>query len=1054
MEKQYWEDPLVFKINKEDGHAIAMPYDDVDSALSGDESSYKQSLNGMWKFYWQRGMKKQPKNFERLGFNDSEWDEIKVPSVWQTQGYSVPYYYASTFPRVISRSRHRIPHINHKMQEIGFYRRSFNVSDAWAGREVFVHFGAAKAALEVYINGSFVGYSQGSMTPHEFNITKFLRYGEENLITAKVYRYSDGTYLEDQDMWWLCGIYRDVYLYAESPVCIRDFYFRTTFDNFYNDATASLDVVLKNYWAIKGTAVLEAKLISENGEEIPLGEMSADLDFSKKTLKFRANVSNPLKWSAESPHLYKLVIILKTDDRICAVKTYDVGFKQVEIKGEKIYFNGMPLMIRGVNRHDFDPDNGWAVPKERYTQDLDIMKQNNINSIRTSHYPNDPYFYEMCNKYGFYVMDECEVETHGVRRKGVPGSNPLWTGAVVDRMERMVLRDRNNPCIFMWSLGNEAGDGDNFAKMKEAALALDDTRQFHYEGDFDLTKSDVISRMYPTADIMEKLGKKEPITISFYDNIANQLAADSKPISAEMYEGKPVVLCEYAHSMENSLGNFKEYMDDFEKYDNMCGGFIWDFVDQTIHRVNENGQDEWLYGDDFAKQEPRKLISFPNTTAMAGSNTYFCANGIIGADRTVHPQIHEVKKVYAEIKTEMFDIQQGTYKVKNKFLFTDVSSYVCRWVVTANGEEISSGELDEFACEPLSETFITIPYNYTTLPFDKEIVLTISFYTKQAALGLDKDYEIAWDQFVLNALPQPEAPVSNGNLDFSVKGKTVEINGDTFFVCIENGRITNYSIGGRERLRAPLEPYYFRALTDNDIDFLNFTPFLIPFHPYYKWKRASKRAKAIKTVAKAGEDNCVEVHIAWSTPGLKNSVSTYKIYPDRRIYVYHSAIPKANMIKFGAQMVLNGTMEYVKWYGRGPYPTYCDRKTGAKIGNYELTVTELEHRYMRPQESSNRADVRYFTIADDEGMGFRISSYFDNPINFSAYHYTTEGLDKAKHVHQIPYNSKVTTVNIDHMLCGVGGDLPGQAFVREPYIMKKGEKQSYSFVIEPIKAGD
>ena len=296
--------------------------------------------------------------------------------------------------------------------------------------------------------------------------------------------------------------------------------------------------------------------------------------------------------------------------------------------------------------------------------------------------------------------------------------------------------------------------------------------------------------------------------------------------------------------------------------------------------------------------------------------------------------------------------------------------------------------------------------------------------------------------------------MSNGNLDFSVKGKTVEINGDAFFVCIENGRITNYSIGGRERLRAPLEPYYFRALTDNDIDFLNFTPFLIPFHPYYKWKRASKRAKAIKTVAKAGEDNCVEVHIAWSTPGLKNSVSTYKIYPDRRIYVYHSAIPKANMIKFGAQMVLNGTMEYVKWYGRGPYPTYCDRKTGAKIGNYELTVTELEHRYMRPQESSNRADVRYFTIADDEGMGFRISSYFDNPINFSAYHYTTEGLDKAKHVHQIPYNSKVTTVNIDHMLCGVGGDLPGQAFVREPYIMKKGEKQSYSFVIEPIKAGD
>lgn len=644
MEKQYWENPSVFKINKEDGHAIAMPYDDVESALSGEESKYKQSLNGKWKFYWQRGLRNQPTGFERMGFNDSAWDEINVPSVWQTEGYSVPYYYASTFPRAISRNKLRIPHINHRMQEIGIYRRKFALDKSFAGREIFLHFGAAKAAIEVYVNGNFVGYGQGSMTPHEFNVTKYLRYDEENVVAAKVYRYSDGTYLEDQDMWWLCGIYREVYLFAESPVSIRDFYFRTKFDNFYNNATALLDIEIKNYWAFNGNASIEAKLISPNGSEIVLGSSKISLEANSADIRFVADIEEPEKWSAEMPNLYKLVMILKLDEKTVAVKTYDVGFKQVEIKGEKIYFNGMPLMVRGVNRHDFDADHGWAVPKERYTQDLDIMKQNNINAIRTSHYPDDPYFYDMCNKYGFYVMDECEVETHGVRRKGVPGSNPVWTAAVVDRMQRMVLRDRNNPCIFMWSLGNEAGDGDNFAKMKEAALKLDDTRQFHYEGDFDLTKSDVISRMYPTEDIMEKLGKKEPITISLYDNIANQLAADSKPIKAEMYEGKPILLCEYAHSMENSLGNFQEYMDDFERYDNMCGGFIWDFVDQTIHRVNENGQDEWLYGDDFAKQEPRNIINIPNTTAIAGSNTYFCANGLIGADRQPHPQITEVKK--------------------------------------------------------------------------------------------------------------------------------------------------------------------------------------------------------------------------------------------------------------------------------------------------------------------------------------------------------------------------------------------------------------------------
>lgn len=1050
MEKYIWEDPKIIKVNKEDGHVIAMPFDDAESALSGEESKYKLSLNGMWKFYWQRGLENQPSDFEKTDFNDREWNEIKVPSVWQTQGYSVPYYYASTFPKAISRSKHSIPKINHKMQEIGFYRKAFELPADFDGREIFIHFGAAKAALEVYVNGSYVGYSQGSMTPHEFNITKFVRPGEENIVCAKVYRYSDGTYLEDQDMWWLCGIYREVYIFAESPVAIRDFFFRTEFDTFYKDAVASLDVEIMNYGALNGKVSCKAYLLSNTGREIELGEESLKLERAKTKFSMKAEIKNPKKWSAEHPDLYTLVVSVSVGKKTYAVKTYKVGFKQVEIKGEKIYFNGMPLMIRGVNRHDFDPDNGWAVPRERYSQDLDIMKQNNINSIRTSHYPDDPYFYEMCNEYGFYVMDECEVETHGVRRKGVPGSNPMWTDAVVDRMERMVLRDRNNPCVFMWSLGNEAGDGSNFAKMKEAALKLDNTRQFHYEGDFDLTKSDVISRMYPTADIMKKLGNKEEIKITLYDNIANQLAADSKPIKPEMYEGKPVILCEYAHSMENSLGNFQEYMDDFEKYDNMCGGFIWDFVDQTIHRVSEDGKDMWLYGDDFAKDEPRSAIDIPNTTALAGSNTYFCANGIIAADRTVHPQIYEVKKVYAEIKTEAFDINKGTYRVKNKFLFTDISAFTCRWSVEAEGDILDSGELEKFECEPLSETYITIPYDITTFPDDKEVVLTVSFFTRKKTPGRKTNYEVAWDQFILNPMPQPVAPKAEGDLSFTKKGNTVDISGDAFAIKIDNGRITSISLDGREKLKAPMEPYYFRALTDNDIDSLNFVPALIPLHPYYRWRTASHKAKAVRTVASAGSDNCVEVHIAWHTPLLKNAVSTYKIYPDRRIYVYHSAVPAANMIKFGTRLTLDGKMEYVNWYGRGPHATYCDRKTGAKITCHKSTVTALEHRYMRPQENANRTDVRYLTITDRNGYGFKFTSYFDNFMDFSAHHYTIEQLEKATHVHTIPYNNDITALNIDHMQCGVGGDMPGQAFVREPYIMKKGVKQSYSFVMEPV----
>lgn len=1051
MEKFRWENPEIFKINKEDGHAIMMPFDNEKDALSANESNYKQSLNGKWKFYWQRGLKNQPENFQLTSFDDSHWDEINVPSVWQTQGYSVPYYYASTFPKAFSRSKGKIPSIDHDMQEIGFYRKSFTLNENFNGRETFLHFGAAKSALEVYVNGEFVGYSQGSMTPHEFNVTKVLKPGE-NVITAKLYRYSDGSYLEDQDMWWLCGIYREVYLFAEPKLCLRDFYFKTDFDDSYTDSNVTLNMYINNYNNIRGKMIASAKLIDSNNEEILLGTKETELSGGNEAVTFTETVKAPEKWSAETPNLYTLVMTIELDGKIICVKTYKVGFKKVEIKGEKIYYNGMPLMIKGVNRHDFDCDNGWAVPREIYTQDLDIMKQNNINSIRTSHYPDDPYFYDMCNKYGFYVMDECEVETHGVRRKGVPGSNPVWTGAVVDRMQRMVLRDRNNPCVFMWSLGNEAGDGSNFMEMKKAALALDNSRQFHYEGDFDLTKSDVISRMYPTKDIMEKLGNKQPITISLYDNIANQLAADSKPIKAEMYEGKPVVLCEYAHSMENSLGNFQEYIDDFEKYDNMCGGFIWDFVDQALHVKDENGNDNYLYGTDFQGQEPHKLIDIPNTTAMTGSNVYFCANGIIGADRKPHPQIVEVKHGYQNIGITAVDASNGEFKLKNKFLFTNLSDFNCKWVIKAEGEEVLSGELGKIECAPLEECNIKIDFDSSKLPKDKEVILTVSFETTKESLGIEKDYEIAFEQFIINAMPQPKDDNADGNLDFDIDGKRVTVKGDNLEVIVDDGKIVSYKIEGKELLKAPLMPNYFRALTDNDIDFLNFTPQWAKFHPFYAWQRATHHTRADKTEVIKNK-NAVEIHIAFSTAGLKKSVATYRVYPDGRLYVFHSAVPTKGMLRFGYQMTMDKSMEYITWYGRGPKPTYIDRKLGSKIDLYKSSVTDFEYRYMRPQESSNRCDVRYFTLTDKNGFGIKVDAYYDNPINFSAYHYTTDGLEKATHINDIPYED-ITTVNIDHRQLGVGGDLPGQAFVREPYTMPKGQKQEYSFVITPIGRKD
>lgn len=1045
--KYIWEDPNKYKINKEDGHTVAMPFDNIDEALSGENSKYKMSLSGEWDFFWQRGLENQISDFEKESFDSSNWDKIAVPSVWQTQGYSVPYYYASTFPRALSRSKSKIPKIDHSMQEIGYYRRTFVLPENFNEKEVFLHFEACKAALEVFVNGEYVGFSMGSMTPHEFDITKYVKDGE-NLVCAKVYRYAASSYLEDQDMWWLSGIYRDVYIYAEPKSCLRDFYIQTDLDEEYKNSSVTLDLFIKNYSDESKDIKILAYLISDTNKEIPLGEVTGKADANNETkLTINQEVKNPKKWSAEQPNLYKLVMRVSEGDNEIFTKTFDVGFKKVEIVGEKILFNGMPLMIRGVNRHDFDCDCGWSVPEERYIQDFDLMKQANVNAIRTSHYPDDLRFYDYANKYGFYVMDECDLESHGVRRKSVPGSNPLWTGLAVDKMERMVLRDRNIPCIFMWSLGNEAGDGDNFMKMKEAALSLDSTRQFHYEGDFNFTKSDVISRMYPDEETMRKLGEKEPITISLYDNIANQLAADSKPIKAEMYN-KPVMLCEYAHSMENSLGNFQEYMDDFEKYDNMCGGFIWDWVDQALRVKDENGNDNLLYGTDFEKDEPRHWYSGIDTTAMTGSNTYFCANGVISATRQPHPQYWEVRHVYQPIVTTAFDVTKGRFNVRSRFLFTDVSSFRCKWKIECEGDEILSGELEKFSLNPLQEEFIDIPYDYSSLPDEKECILTISFHTKKKTPGLKQNAEIAFDQFILTNAAKPSASDNSSALSFDKNGNRVSVKGDNFNVEINNGIIESYIVDNYEIFKSPLRPNYFRALTDNDIDIFNFAPPFIHMNPYYKWQKATNSVKAVKTEVEQ-KNGSIKIKSALNVSNMKEAYVSYTVYSDGRIAVFHSATPKADLLRMGYKFDIDRRFDNITWYGRGSAPSYCDRKTGYKIGKYSLPIEKFEYNYMRPQEASTRSDVRYFTLTDKKGNGIKISAYYDKPIMFSALPYSPDSLEKFSHINEVERDNDIT-VTVDSIQQGLGGDMPGQAFVRDKYKVKANVKQSIFFLIETV----
>lgn len=1059
-----WENPKIIEENKEVGHAIMLPYTDKNNAVSGDSSDYKLSLNGVWKFFWKKGVSALPDEVTEAEYDDSNWKNISVPGCWQFQKeYTKPLYYANSYPACINVKKSKIPCIDVSGQEIGAHRRNFTVPDSWSDHEIFIHFGAVKSGLELFINGERVGYSQGSNTPHEFDITKYVHSGP-NQLTAIVYRYTDGTYLEDQDMWFLSGIYREVYLFAEPKQTLRDVFVSTELINDYTDAAISVDAVIKNYSDSPKNVIFTSTLIDKNGNETELSteEIFAEADIDNK-ISIKKVIENPEKWSSENPCLYTVLFKITCDNNTI-YKSMRTGFRMVEIVDEKILVNGMPLLIRGVNRHEFDGDNGWTVSRDMRVRDIVLMKQANINCVRTSHYPNDPEFYDLCDEYGLWVMDECDLETHGVRRKNVPGDNPLWTKPCVDRMERMVLRDRNHPCIFMWSLGNEAGDGSNFLKMKEAAMKLDPTRKFHYEGDFDFTKSDVISRMYPSEDLVEKLGKKEAVTITLFDNIANSLAADSKPIPAEAYT-KPVVFCEYAHSMENSLGNFREYMDAFEKYDNLCGGFIWDFVDQAIHKKNSDGEDLWLYGTDY-NEKSKWYIPPYNTCAIVGSNTYFNANGIVAADRKPHPAYYEVKKVYAEFSVEMKNIKNGEFTIKNKQLFNDLSAYDLVYTLTENGNLFFEGEVDKNIYSnltPLSSRDFTI--DLPKLP-SGEVLITFSFIHKNDTKFCLAGFEQAWNQFIIKSAEKGNKICSDNKIKLIGNKQNFMVVGEDFEYRFEKGLPVSFCKNGKEYLTNPIKPNFYRALTDNDIDFLNFVPPLIPFHPLYFWKRSTDKVNT-KAISITENQSDISVETKVSAKGIKCGVITFTVHSNGKTEVNFKATAKKNMLRFGVKFSVGEEFSDVKWYGRGPHENYCDRKSGAKIGIYEKSVADLEHHYMRPQENGNRTDTRVLSISSkhgnyikiigtkktrsdikvSDGIQFERAVGSENSFGFTVHNYTVNTLDGATHIHNLK-NENVTEICIDNMQRGVGGDMPGSACLRDPYIMHRGVTFSLGFEIE------
>lgn len=1020
-----WENPELTGRNREPPRDLGAPYPCARDALAGGPSPYVLGLDGEWAFRYLPGGAEPPENFFAPDYGDAGWDRLPVPSVWQLHGYGKPYYLAFSYPPAVGVRRGRVPDIDASKNEIGLYRRSFSLPAAFAGRELFLRFGAVKSAFYVWVNGKPAGFSKGSMEPAEFDVTALVKPGG-NTVAAEVIRFSDGTYLEDQDMWFFSGIFRGVSLAAEPRVFLRDWFVRAVPDADYADWLLEADLFLSNRTAERAELTAELLLCGpEGGAPIARFSRPAAADArSGSAVPLAGRVERPLLWSAEQPNLYRVTAVLRGPDGAeIEAKSVLFGFRSVEIRDERLLVNGRPVRVRGVNRHDFDPDEGWAVPPEEQREDVALMKRANINAVRTSHYPDDPLFYDLCDRYGLYVMDEADLESHGVRRQGIPGGDPRWTAACEDRVTRMVARDRNHPCVILWSLGNEAGFGANFAAMKRAARALDSTRPFHYEGDPGLTVSDVASLMYPAPETLEKLGRHEALEIGLLDRVKNRMTSDNKPLRPEQYRGKPVLLCEYAHAMGNSLGDFQEYEDCFDRYPNLAGGFVWDFVDQAVRRRTPEG-DRWLYGGDFGEE-------------VGDGN--FCADGIVAADRTPHPAYYEVKKAYQPVRVRAVDLSGGVVRVENRGAFSDLSGFEMLWQVTEDGRPVAQRRMEPPPAGPGESREVRLGFRTTDFRRDAECFLTVFFLARNATPWCRKGYPAAFEQFQLAPPAFRPEPEEDRPLRLEVTPEAYLVSGEGFRAAVSrrSGDLVSLDYGFGELLRAPMRPNYWRALTDNDRGYANFSPRwekLLTW-PSMRWRGATEKRR-VRGVSAERRGNRAVVTVEQRVPHCRGRAETvWEVDGGGNVFLRHSILPKGSMMRLGFTFGLPRALRNVTWYGRGPHENYCDRKTGAPVGVYSLPAERLGHAYLRPQENGARTDVRWMEAVDGEGNGLRVSA--KRPFGFSVWPYTQADLERAEHGFELPERDFLT-VNADAAQRGVGGDQPGIAHVHEAYRLPKG----------------
>ncbi|MGA9639544.1 glycoside hydrolase family 2 TIM barrel-domain containing protein [Flavobacterium sp.] len=1051
-----WENELVFEKNKMQSRVPSYSYKSEKDALEGNrDKSRIKSLNGTWKFNFVDKSEDRPTDFMTATFSGAKnWNDIEVPSNWELKGYGQPIYTNIVYPftpNILDSTlkydwrgpQPPLPPKIYRDNPVGSYYRDFEVPTDWNDQSVILHFGGVTSAFYLWVNGKEVGYSQGSCLAAEFDITKYLKPGK-NRVALQVFRYSDGSYLEDQDMWRLSGIHREVYLMAQPKIALNDFFVKTKFDNNYQDAKLEIRPLL---WVQDDASKLKnykitAELYDAANNKVLVNPLSVDVEKvykerwpARDITKFafmEATIRSPHKWSAEDPYLYKLVFnVINANGEVVESRSKKIGFRKIEFsKNNELLVNGKVVKIMGVNRHDHHPTRGKALTHDDLREDIETLKKYNFNAVRTSHYPNDPYFYELCNEYGLYVMDEANIEAHHLGSY-IP-QQPTWAAPILTRVIRMVERDKNEPCIISWSLGNESGTGPAFAAAAGWVRDFDPSRFIHYEG----AQGDPEDTQY-VEGVANEINKwptyANPDDKNYVDVLSRMYPDLSQLVSMSdnAHITRPIIMCEYLHAMGNSIGGLGDFWDEIRARPNLIGGFIWDMKDQGLVKKDTKGKDFYAYGGDFG--------DIPN-------DSNFCINGVFAPDLSPNPHAWECKFVFQPVVFEASDIKNSVVRISNRFSFSNLNEYEIRWEVTENGKVIQSGVLPQLALEAGASTTVTLPIKGIKINDNSEYFIRMSLNEKTNRLWCEKGFEVAKNQFVLQSKNATPVIVlkSKDKITVDETASDVVVNGKSFSAVVSklNGELISYKIKGEEQVLSPLKLNMTRPVIDNDIRGANTRSFSKSQEFWAKLPMALITSGVLVN----NEVNTVKIIVKQNLESKVKLDKIYTISNDGRINVKITMDADASLpdlIRFGVTMGVSDSYKKTAYYGNGPMENYSDRKRSAEVGVYSLKTDDVFFNYIFPQENGNHTDTRWLKLSADGKSGLQITG--DPLFGFSIWPYAAENINKARH----PYDLNPQgfyTLNLDLVQLSLGGTLSN----RLPQYLLKSGKYSFEFNLSSL----